>query len=144
MDRSQTCPYHLSLTNNDQKVFKGFSLLWWWLMLGCCVIALLLSEKAVGPGDPGKAPWQQLGALSRCCLSITPRYMSVHCLSLGTSPKWAQHLPNSLNISFLQIVVPEPSLLLHSKEGGGGRLLQSLSVRHHICAKHTRCCSSSK
>lgn len=44
-----------------------------WLWLG--VTALLFSEKAVGPGDAGKALWQQLGALSRCCLSITPRYI---------------------------------------------------------------------
>lgn len=51
--------------------------------------------------------------------------------------KWAWHLPNSLNISFLQTVVPKPSFLLHSK--GGGRweaTSKPFCEASHLCKAH--------
>lgn len=104
-------------------------------MLGCWGTALLLSEKAVGPGDPGKALWQQLGALSRF-----KHHSEVHFCTLPLpvhTLKWAWHLPNSLNISFLQTVVPKPSFLLHSKEGGRWEATSKpFCETSHLCKAH--------
>lgn len=129
-----------------QKLPKGFHGLQFALVVtnvGLLCNSFAALRKSSGPWRPRQGP-VTIGSTEQVLLKHHSKvpllwYISVHCLSLGTPSKWAWHLPRSLNISFLQTVVPKPSLLLHPKAGGGRRLLQSLFVRHHICAKHTRC-----
>lgn len=127
-----------------QKLQKGFQMLQFCFggVLNCAAewqlcIRLCCSQKEQRPGP------LRTGSTGQVLIKHHPNvallgHISVHCLSPNSPSKWAGDLPNSLHISFLQMVLSKASLLFHPK-GGEGRDASAKSF-----CEHPRSCPSSR